>query len=259
MESARRGSTGSLRPQPHGLYCPSLGIPKLFSYLDRTFDPARICIKIPSTWEGLQACRVLQATGITTLATTLFTIEQAVLAGEVNCHYIAPYVNELKCHVDPNYQDPNPQLELSVAAQRYYLHDMQNTRVIPASLITPKQVMLLAGANYMTIAPILLEELAETSYASDVTRDPSLFVGPANKYSQPPDHMHFENDEAKFRVAVTRSGGGANERKMVQAINIFCDMQLKLEEMMKSVMKRTRRRVGWFESGKEDRGHPFVF
>jgi len=78
-----------------------IGIVYIFKHLDSDFNSKRVCIKIPSSWEGLQACRILQSSGITTLATTLFTIEQAALAGEVGCHYIAPYVNELKVHFDP--------------------------------------------------------------------------------------------------------------------------------------------------------------
>ena len=77
------------------------GIVYIFKHLDSGFNPKRVCIKIPSSWEGLQACRILESSGITTLATTLFTIEQAALAGEMGCHYIAPYVNELKVHFDP--------------------------------------------------------------------------------------------------------------------------------------------------------------
>ena len=199
-------------------------------------DTARICIKIPSTWEGLQACRVLQATGTTTLATAVFTTEQVALAGEVRCHYIAPYIHEVKAHMDPQYQDPDPHLELCVAATRYYLHHAQNTRVVPASLITTKEVMLISGAKYIALAPPLLKELSETSYASAETREPSLFVGPSKKHAQVPRRMHFENDEAKFRMAVTRSHDGENERKLVQAINVFCDVQLKLEEMMKKTL-----------------------
>jgi transaldolase len=78
----------------------SLGILEHFQLLDLGFDPSRVCIKIPSTWEGLEACRLLELSGIATLATTLFTIEQAWLAGNVGCEYIAPYVNELKVHFE---------------------------------------------------------------------------------------------------------------------------------------------------------------
>jgi transaldolase len=91
--------------QPHYSHTSRPDEPKgtiqIFKSLDPAFDTTRICIKIPSTWEGLQACKILETSGVTTLATTLFTIEQAALAGEVGCHYIAPYVNELKVHFDP--------------------------------------------------------------------------------------------------------------------------------------------------------------
>lgn len=76
---------------------------QLFQHVQPGFDVARISIKIPSTWEGIMACRTLELAGVRTLATTLFTMVQAVLAAEVGCTYIAPYVNELKVHFDAGY------------------------------------------------------------------------------------------------------------------------------------------------------------
>lgn len=73
----------------------------MFKKLDPTLDPKRVCIKIPSTWEGIAACKILEAKGIATLATTLFCMEQAALAADAGCTYIAPYVNELKVHFVP--------------------------------------------------------------------------------------------------------------------------------------------------------------
>lgn len=58
-------------------------------------DLSRVCFKIPSTWEGLMACRSLEAQGISTLATTVFSVSQAVLAAEVGCAYVAPYLHAL--------------------------------------------------------------------------------------------------------------------------------------------------------------------
>lgn len=78
-----------------------VGIVQLFQYLQPGFEQARICIKIPSTWEGLMACRTLELAGVHTLATTLFTMTQAILAAEVNCTYVAPYVNQLRVHFQP--------------------------------------------------------------------------------------------------------------------------------------------------------------
>lgn len=57
-------------------------------------------MKVVATWEGLQACRELALYRIKTLATTVFTIEQAVLAGEAGCISMSPFVHEAKAHFD---------------------------------------------------------------------------------------------------------------------------------------------------------------
>lgn len=76
------------------------GVVAVFKILAAKLGPKRICIKVPATWDGLQACRDLEASGISTLATTMFCMEQATLAAHVRCTYIAPYVNELKAHFE---------------------------------------------------------------------------------------------------------------------------------------------------------------
>lgn len=76
------------------------GIVQLFQHVQPGFDVSRIAIKIPSTWEGMMACHTLELAGVRTLATTLFSMAQAVLAAEVGCTYVAPYVNELKVQVN---------------------------------------------------------------------------------------------------------------------------------------------------------------
>lgn len=77
------------------------GLINLYRHVNPNFNSSRVCIKIPSTWEGIQACGELEKKGIHTLATTLFSMEQAALAASVGCTYIAPYVNDLKVHFVP--------------------------------------------------------------------------------------------------------------------------------------------------------------
>lgn len=60
----------------------------------------RVCIKVPSSVEGLRACAILEAEGIRTLATTIFCEAQAVAAAEAKCLYIAPYLNPLHIQMD---------------------------------------------------------------------------------------------------------------------------------------------------------------
>ncbi|PVH89033.1 transaldolase [Cadophora sp. DSE1049] len=207
-------------------------IVELFRYLDSSFDYKRVCIKIPSTWEGLQACRILEAGKTTTLATTLFTVEQASLAGEVGCHYIAPYVNELKVHFEAGFIDHNKAQRLCVQAQRLYEANDIKTQVLPASLTSTAEIMELAGVHHITISPGLLQALASTPASANATV--SLFDEAAVKV-EVPVFVKYADDQAKYRIAFTRSNGGdgEGERKLVQAINTFCDMQDKMEAMMK--------------------------
>ncbi|OJJ48452.1 hypothetical protein ASPZODRAFT_62478 [Penicilliopsis zonata CBS 506.65] len=204
----------------------ALRIVKLFQHLQPGFDTSRICIKIPSTWEGLMACRTLELAGVRTLATTLFTMEQAILAAEVGCTYIAPYVNQLKVHFEPGFVDPNKLLPLCFDIQHYYRRIKAKTQVLPASLTSTDEILQLAGVDHITIAPGLLEQLAGSASTNSV---PSLFD------ASPVLHdfeTSFINDESRYRLAVTRDLDGASEGKLTQAINIFCDMQDKLIELM---------------------------
>ena len=68
--------------------------------LDPSFDFSRLVIKVPATWEGMQACRTLKAENIKTLATTTFSFEQAVLAGEAGCTSVSPFIHELQTQLD---------------------------------------------------------------------------------------------------------------------------------------------------------------
>ncbi|KAK0725242.1 hypothetical protein B0H67DRAFT_531366 [Lasiosphaeris hirsuta] len=223
-----------------------------FSLYSPSVDTRRVCIKIPSTWEGLQACRELEKRGIATLATTLFCKEQVALAGQAGCHYIAPYVNELRVHFDPDYIDNNKALALCGSAQRYYEARglSLKTQVMPASLTSIGEVMQLAGVDRITVSPPLLVELAATPAAGwpgavgqAITASTSG-NGDLHHDTEPSRHDPSKDpyeriegvleDEAQWRVAFTRSDGGKSEVKLIQALNIFCDRQDALEMLAES-------------------------
>ena len=55
----------------------------------------RILIKIASTWEGIQACEVLQKEGINCNLTLLFSLAQAVACAEAKAKLISPFVGRI--------------------------------------------------------------------------------------------------------------------------------------------------------------------
>lgn len=202
----------------------------IYKALDSKFDTSRVCIKIPSTWEGLQACRKLESESIATLATTLFCMEQVALAADAGCTYIAPYVNELKVHFDADFIDKNKAFPLCHKAQKYFQIHPSNpkTQVLPASLISIDDVMRLAGVHHITVSPALLMELSLTKSMKKkyipIFPDEDLRDVIGNF-----DFRYILKDESRWRLAFTMAEEGESERKLGQALRIFCGMQRGLE------------------------------
>jgi len=97
--------------------------------------------------------------------------------------------------------------------------------------------MSLSGVKHITIAPALLQALNTTTAASSGSDIRSLFRD--NEYVQeiaetiPASPLNLIDDEERFRMMFTRRDGGRQEIKQVKAINVFADMQEKLEEIVR--------------------------
>lgn len=125
----------------------------------------RILIKIASTWEGIQAAKVLEEEGITCNLTLLFNFAQAVACAQANVKLISPFVGRiLDWYKKAEGKDCYPSLEdpgvLSVSRiYRYYKTHGYNTIVMGASFRNIGEIEALAGCDKLTISPQLLSEL----------------------------------------------------------------------------------------------------
>lgn len=106
----------------------------------------RVCIKIPSTIEGLRACKILEKEhDVRTLATTVFSVAQALAAAEeANCTYAAPYVNPLRVHFVEGthviYENPvedMPGIRVTAEIQRQYRRRKVKTQLMAARHVSP--------------------------------------------------------------------------------------------------------------------------
>lgn len=124
--------------------------------------------------------------------------------------------------------------------QEYYKnHGQAKTQVLPAALDSPEECMSLAGAHHITIAPALLKQLSETPF--DAQKFPSLFVnGPNYSSKDLTVQRSYIEDEAGYRLAITRSDGGHSEQKLTQALNVFSDSQESLVEILKVYIDKSR-------------------
>ena len=132
----------------------------------------RVCIKIPSTSEGIAACSQLETQhNVRTLATTCFTMAQGLAAAQAKCTYVAPYVNPLIAHIDPSrytaYDDPLPSLtglQVTLALQQAFKRMNASTKVMAASLFTAEECTALSGIDHITISASALALLQKTAW-----------------------------------------------------------------------------------------------
>jgi transaldolase len=128
-------------------------------------EKERVLIKIASTWEGIQAAHTLQSKyGINCNLTLMFSLPQAIAAAEAGAFLISPFVGRImdwykateKREFAPH-EDPGVKSVQNIF--NYYKKFGYKTIVMGASFRNVGEITELAGCDYLTIAPNLLEEL----------------------------------------------------------------------------------------------------
>jgi transaldolase len=129
----------------------------------------RVLIKIASTWEGIEAAKVLEKEGIHCNLTLLFSLVQAVACAEGGITLISPFAGRItdffkKRDGKASYPAPEDPGVLSVKAIfNYYKQYGYKTIVMGASFRSKEQVIELAGCDFLTISPALLEDLEKST------------------------------------------------------------------------------------------------
>lgn len=132
-----------------------------------------------------------------------------------------------------SYVDENKAFGFCGVAQQYYRRIGTKAQVLPASLTSIDEVLVLGGVDHITVSPPLLAQLSETpfeGYKGDIGSVCKAAQNTANE-----DYTAILQDESAWRLAFTRSGKGTSEGKIIQAINIFYEMQMNLEAMIKKL------------------------
>jgi transaldolase len=170
----------------------SVGIPK-----------ERILIKIASTWEGIQAARELERDdGIHCNLTLLFGFGQAVACAEAGVTLISPFVGRIldwhKAKTGKTYEgDEDPGVQSVKKIFNYYKQHGYKTIVMGASFRNVGEIKALAGVDFLTIAPALLEELKKSTDSV-----PKKLDAVAAAQAEPIPKVSYVNNEPEFRWAL---------------------------------------------------------
>jgi transaldolase len=190
----------------------------------------RILIKIASTWEGIQAAKVLEQEGIRCNMTLLFCLPQAVACAEAGAQLISPFVGRIydwfkKQTGQEIFGADDPGVLSVKKIYTYYRKFGYDTEIMGASFRNTSQILELAGCDLLTISPDLLQKLSDTqttitcklnkeaALASDITR--------------------IAADEKSFRFLLNEDAMATE--KLSEGIRAFCADTRKLEDMITSM------------------------
>ncbi|KAL1745811.1 hypothetical protein HDZ31DRAFT_35539 [Schizophyllum fasciatum] len=161
----------------------------------------RILIKIASTWEGIQAARELEKEdGIHCNLTLLFGFAQAVACAEAGVTLISPFVGRIldwykKNKPGPKYEgEEDPGVQSVQKIFNYYKQHGYKTIVMGASFRNTGEIKALAGVDFLTISPSLLEELKNSTDPVPKKLDASNA-----KSAAPIDKVSYIDNEPEFR------------------------------------------------------------
>uniref|UniRef100_A0A1W7R9D6 Transaldolase n=1 Tax=Hadrurus spadix TaxID=141984 RepID=A0A1W7R9D6_9SCOR len=199
-------------------------------YKEEGINKDRILIKLASTWEGIQAAKILESEyQIHCNMTLLFSFAQAVACADAGVTLISPFVGRILdwyvANTDKKKYEPleDPGVKSVTSIYNYYKKFGYKTVVMGASFRNVGEITALAGCDLLTISPALLKSLAESTDAII----PRLTIETAKAANL----QKVGYTEEQFRWA-TNDDQMAND-KLSEGIRKFAADAIKLETMLK--------------------------
>ena len=201
------------------------------AYESRGVPRERILIKLASTWEGIQAARVLQKESIDCNMTLLFSLVQAMASADAGVFLISPFVGRiLDWHVKNEGRKFTPEEDPGVHSVRsiYAAYKSRGIKsiVMGASFRSAGEVEQLAGCDRLTISPAIMEELSKD------TGTLARRLSPENFGEVPP----IPNvDEKSFRWLMNEDAMATE--KLSEGIRVFAADLRKLHQFISEQLK----------------------
>ena len=198
-------------------------------YQENGVGKDKILIKVASTWEGIQAARVLEQQGVRCNLTLIFSFAQARACAEAGSYLISPFVGRILDW----YKKQQPTEDFSGARDpgvlfvrkvyQYFKTHRYPTIVMGASFRNSEEIRQLAGCDRLTISPALLQELADST--GPVPRQLHADV--------PPAATPATLTEAQFRWQMLEDQMASD--KLQEGIRQFAADQQKLEDILRGI------------------------
>ncbi|XP_039140668.1 transaldolase isoform X3 [Dioscorea cayenensis subsp. rotundata] len=208
---------------------------KLYNEIE--VPPERLLFKIPSTWQGIEASRLLESEGIQTHLTFVYSFSQAAAAAQAGASVIQIFVGRLRDWARNHSGDP----EIEAASKRgedagvalvtkayNYIHKYgHKSRLMAAAIRNKQDIFSLLGVDYI-IAPLkILQSLKDS------------ITYPDEKYSyvrrlSPSSAMLYNFSEEELvkwdQLSLASAMGPAAEELLTAGLEGYVNQALRVEE-----------------------------
>ncbi|KAK2717958.1 transaldolase-like [Artemia franciscana] len=203
-------------------------------YEEEGVSKERVLIKLASTWEGIQAAGELESKyGIHCNLTLLFNFAQAIACAEAGVTLISPFVGRILDWYVQNTDkksfapEDDPGVISVTQIYNYYKKFGYSTVVMGASFRNIGEIKALAGCDFLTISPKLLQELE----SSHDTLQKNLSVEKAKGM----EIKKIAMDEKTFRWMLNEDPMATD--KLSDGIRKFAADSIKLEKLIEERLK----------------------
>ena len=195
-------------------------------------DRERVLIKIASTWEGIEAAKILEAEGIKCNMTLLFSMSQAVACAQAKVQLISPFVGRIydwyKKAAGTNWDEAanagvnDPGVQSVSRIFHYYKKHGIKTEIMGASFRNVGQIIALSGCDLLTISPELLQNLSDADGPLKQALNAAESAGM--------DIPALNVDQAQFRFELNEDAMGSE--KLAEGIRAFVADAKKLDTII---------------------------
>lgn len=220
----------------HGIVRKVHDLLKLYHGID--VPPERLLFKIPSTWQGIEASRVLESEGIQTHLTFVYSFGQAAAAAQAGASVIQIFVGRIRDWARNHSGDPeieaalrrgeDPGLALVTKAYNYIHKYGHKSKLMAAAVRNKQDIFNLLGVDYIITPLKILQSLKDSITPPD---DKYSFAGRLSPQSATAYNFSDEElvkwDQYSFASAM----GPAAEELLTAGLDGYVNQARRVEEL----------------------------
>ncbi|KAK6935218.1 Transaldolase/Fructose-6-phosphate aldolase [Dillenia turbinata] len=207
-------------------------------YDDVEVPPERLLFKIPSTWQGIEASRLLESEGIQTHMTFVYSFAQAAAAAQAGASVIQIFVGRIRDWARNHSGDPeidaalrrgeDPGLALMTKAYNYIHKYGHKSKLMAAAVRNKQDLFSLLGVDYI-IAPLKILE----SMKQSVTLPDEKFSFVRRLSPESATHYNFTNEELKKwdQLSFASAMGPASVELLATGLEGYINQAKRVEEL----------------------------